>query len=262
MINNEIIKYYKDISFIPAKTSARFVTVIITHGNNKPYHIEHFLRHNEDTDVYVIADNRSLLSNELTYVPGSRTEHCLGKTSIIILLRNWWTINRPTIKVDKILSMEFDVLANIKITDDMFTDGVRTSTSFNYFKDILFPPEKTWAGAPWWWGIDGDAMSPELKGSAVETFTNILWFKASALDILALPEWYNLIFNTNIICEASIPTILNYCKVPLYNWNESLGYVRCHCNPISLDTELSVIEKIKSNYPGIYHPVKEYILYK
>jgi hypothetical protein len=85
--------------------------------------------------------------------------------------------------------------------------------------------------------------------------TCVLWFNAEALDKLILPEW-SKIWETDIICEISLPTILKYYNVPLYDWSDALGFLRCHCMEISSKSELDVINKIKTNQQGIYHPIK------
>lgn len=244
--------YYKEVGFIPAKNFARFATVIITCREQPVYHIDNYIEYNDDTDVYIIADNRDS-------IPGI-ADCWKWKTGVYTLLREWWRHNKNKINHNnKIFYMEYDVLVkNTKITDEMFTDGMRTSRDFSYYNITNGngpDPSISWENEPWWWGVDGDKLSYELKKVAAATITSMFWFSANALDKLLLTEWLE-ICKQDIICEITIPTILNYYNVPLYNWDDSLGFMRCHNLPITAETELNVIERIKSKQSGIYHPVR------
>jgi len=240
------LKYYKLINFIPAKKEARFITLVSTYGGRVPCHIKSYIEYNDDTDIYIITDNRASIEGV--------HDGWKWKTADFTMIREWWRFNRDKVKLDKIFYMEWDVLANIKITDDMFTDGVRTSDTFNIYKGI--PPEQSWKDEVWWWGIDGDKLPIELKRVATSGWTFILWFSAAALDKLILLEW-SKVWESDIICEMSLPTILKYNNVPMYDWSNNLGFMRAHSIEISSETEIDVIKRIKSNQPGIYHPVKE-----
>jgi hypothetical protein len=242
---NTELQYYKQVDFIPAKSAARFITLVSIYGDKIPCHIKSFIEYNDDTDIYIITCNRASIEGV--------DDGWKWKTADYTMIREWWRFNRDKVKLDKLFYMEWDVLANIKITDDMFTDGVRTSTTFQEYKET--PPEQSWKDVPWWWGEDGDKLPVELKRAATSSMTCMLWLNADALDKLILPEW-SKIWETDIICEMSLPTILRYYNVPLYDWSNTLGFMRCHCIEISPETELDVIDKIKTKQPGIYHPVK------
>ena len=154
--------------------------------------------------------------------------------------------------------MEYDVLVKTKITDQMFTDGMRAARSiwfYNISKGNGPDPSVSWKSQDWWWGIDGDKLPYELKKVAAGIMTSMFWFSAEALDKLILPEWSS-IWERDIICEISISTILNYYNVPLYDWDDTLCFMRCHCIPIDEVLEVDVIKRIKSDLPGIYHPIK------
>ena len=157
-------------------------------------------------------------------------------------------------RTNKLLYMEYDVLVTTKITDSMFTDGVRTSSTFNRFTDI--PPEESWKEAGWWWSVDGDKLPFNLKRVATATIHTIMWFSFESLTYLILPEWDD-VFSEDIISEIRLPTILNYHKVPLYDWDANITYMRNWASFITTKEEPEVVERIRNTEPGIYHPVKE-----
>jgi hypothetical protein len=239
-INLPIENVYEQVNYIPAKTTPRFTTVIFIHPGVDAIHLQHFINHNKDTDVYIISDKRDEKYNRL------RWKNC------DVLLREWWLKTREKIKTNKVLAMEYDVLVTTKITDKMFTDGVRMIDSIGYFKDI--PPEDSWNKADWWWGVDGDKLPLELKRSAAGSPVTIMWFDTSALDFLILKKW-DSVFSDDIICEIRIPSILNYHHVPLYGWDIHDVFLRNSNVDISQDEEAG--RRIKNNLmPGIYHPVR------
>jgi hypothetical protein len=239
-----ITNVYKDIQYIPAKGASRYTTLITTYSDVEAYHLEHFLRHNTDTDIYIISDIRP-------DVPGIWGGYKWKNNDV--LLREWWCRNRIKIKTNRLLYMEYDVLITTKITDSMFVDGVRTSTNFSHFKDIA--PEDPWDKAGWWWGCDGSKLPYILKKVATATIPSIMWFNSKALDCLVLPEWDD-VFCEDIISEIRLATILNYHNISLYDWDTSIAFMRNCAQPITFEKESDVIFKIKNFEPGIYHPVK------
>jgi hypothetical protein len=174
-------------------------------------------------------------------------------------LREWWYKNKETIKTTKLLVMEYDVIVTTKITDDMFTDGVRALEKFYYFNTPEQPlkPTDSWKTAEWWWGFDGDKLPLELKEVACKiTPLSIVWYNTKALDFLILKRWDD-VFRSDILCEIRIPTILNFHKVPLHDWDVNCDiFTRNSSTSISEESESDVLQKIKNYEPGIYHPVK------
>jgi hypothetical protein len=242
-----ISNVYKDVRYIPAKKELRYITLITKYDSVDTYHLEEYLKHNDDTDVYIITDSRKW------EVPGVWNNY--GWKNNDVLLREWWSKNCEKIACSKLLYLEHDVLITTKITDEMFTDGVRTSTMF-YINGVDVPPEETWANVPWWWSSDGDKLPLRLKQTPASTMPTILFFHTSVLDLLILPEWDD-VYSEDIISEIRLPTLFNYYKIPMYNWDPNIGYMRNTCLPIDIQTEDPIIlKKIKNLEPGFYHPIK------
>lgn len=249
-INLPIEDVYRDVRYIPAKTTPRFTTLITIHPGISAFHLEIFLQHNTDTDVYIISDNRPSIPNICERYKWKNCD---------ILLREWWYKNKERVKTTKLLFMEYDVLVTTKITDNMFTDGVRALEKFYFFNtpERTLKPTDSWKTAEWWWGVDGDKLPLELKQAASNTLLSIMWYNTNALDFLILERW-NDVFRSDITCEIRLPTILNFHKVPLYDWDEGCGVFTRNSNiPISEESEPDVLQKIKNYEPGIYHPVRE-----
>lgn len=238
---------YKDVKYIPAKGELRYITLITKYDSVDTYHLDEYLKHNDDTDIYIITDSRKW------DVPGVWNN--FGWKNNDVLLRDWWSKNREQITCTKLLYIEHDVLITTKITDEMFTDGVRTSTMF-YKDGINASPEESWSNVGWWWSSDGDKLPLKLKQTPASTIPTILFFHTSVLDLLILPEWDD-VYREDIISEIRLPTLFYYYKLPMYNWDPNIGYMRNTCLPIDINTEDPVVlNKIKNLEPGIYHPIK------
>lgn len=237
-----ITDVYRDVIFIPARVAPRFTTLITIHPGVSAYHLNELIAHNNDADVYVISDTRASMEGRCDSFKWKNCD---------VLLREWWINNREKIKTEKILVMEYDVLVTTKITDSMFTDGVRVLGNFDLFTG--FDPNVSWHDAPWWWSKDGDKLSVELKSSAASCPVTTLFYNRYALDFLILKTW-DEVFSKDIICEIRLPTILNFHKVPLYKWDVNDGFKRN--NNLDIAPEEEAFERIKNNQPGIYHPVK------
>jgi hypothetical protein len=240
---------YTDVCFIPAKTTPRFSALITIHTGVSAIHLESFIEHNEDADVYVISDNRPSTEQHIRYTNWKTCD---------TLLREWWKDNGKKRKIKKLLFMEYDVLITTKITDDMFTDGLRI-THHQYFKDDQpgYDVEDSWQYTEgwYWYRVDGDRFPLRLKKTAGYGMVSIAWYDASALDFLIRAEWDD-IFKRDILCEMRIITILNYHKVPLYNWDINHTFIRNSAALINIEYEPEVVNRIKNLEPGIYHPVK------
>lgn len=242
-----IVNVFKDIKFIPSKKEARFITLFTMYDKVEVYHLEEFIKHNDDTDIYIISDCRQWEA------PGTWNNYGINNNDI--LLREWWQKNKDRIHLKKLLYVEYDVLITTKITDEMFTDGVRTSTMF-YIDGVNVPPEESWVNVPWWWGQHGDRLPLKLKKTPASSMPTILFFDTSVLDLIILPEW-DEVFSEDIISEIRLPTLFNYYKVPMHDWDPAIGYSRVTCLPIDIKTEdPDVIKKIKRLDPGFYHPIK------
>lgn len=241
-----ITNTYKDVRYIPCTEKLRFVTVIAVHNEVDTYHLDIFLEYNTDTDVYIISDNRPNL-------PGVDPAY-KWKTNDVIL-RNWWQENKLNIKVDKVFYMEYDVLVLTKITDDMFSSGVRSAVPFLLYTELA--PDEQWEGkASWWWREDGDKIPFKLKQKACSNMPSCIWANTSALDCLIDLEWDST-YQENIVADIRFSTILNYCNVLLEDWVDNSLYIKVSCHMADID--LDVINKIKARVPGIYHPVKKRI---
>lgn len=242
-----ITEVYKEVQYIPAKKHPRFTTLITIHSGVSAYHLDCFLKYNDDTDVFVIYDIRP-------YIEEMRASHDYRWKNCDVPLREWWQKNSARVRSNKVLYMEYDVFVTTKITDDMFVEGVRTPSRFNIFTDI--PPEQSWSNAPWWWSSDGDKLPLKLKQSAASANVTMLWFSSHALDCLALCDW-DEVYSSDIIAEIRTPTILNYHNLALCNWDKSLGFVRSTEQHIKIEHEPDIVERIRNTEPGIYHPIKE-----
>ena len=242
-----ITNTYKDVKFIPSKKEAKFVTLITMYDTVEPYHLDEFLMYNDDTDVYIISDNRQWSE------PGTWNNY--GHLNNDILLREWWQKNKDKISLKKLLYVEYDVLITIKITNEMFTDGVRTADVF-HFPTMKAKPSETWSEEPWWWATHGDRLPVDLKCTPASGFATVLFLDTSVLDLIILPKWDD-VFQQDIISEIRLPTLFYYYKVPMYNWDKTLGFSRITHLPLDVKTEdPETLQKIKTSYPGFYHPIK------
>ena len=240
---------YTIINYIPAVEPVRFTTVITTHDHNATPHLEILLKNNRDTEVYIISDNRGIIDTE--------TGHPFNNSiTVDVLLRDWWKDNRVKVLTNKVLSLEYDTLLTTPVHDDMFTDGVMTTTSFNIYKGL--PPDQSWASSYWWWQYHGDKLSFELKCKAASTACFAFWINSRFLDLLIDSKWDKL-YQEIITAEIRIPTIANFYNIPLYDWNGKYGISRCSCHDPATLVEEETYHSIKSLSPGVYHPVKTHV---
>lgn len=242
-----IINTYRDVRYIPCSQDLRFVTVILVHDKVDTYHLDIFLENNPDTDVYIISDIRPEVDG-LGYWYKWKTND--------VILRNWWQVNRENIKVDKIFYMEWDVLVLIKLTDNMFSKGVRSPLPFEYPQDLS--ADESWSNAPWFWGEDGDKLPIKLKRKACNSMSVCMWIASSALDCLIAPMW-DEVYMSDIVGDIRLHTILNYNNVLLEDCKDLNIHIKISCHLAFIEDDLEIIKQIQEKVPGIYHPVKKRI---
>jgi hypothetical protein len=217
------------------------------HDKVDSYHLDIFLENNPNTDVYIISDIRPEVEGFGYWYKWKNND---------VILRNWWQLNRKKIKTDNIFYMEYDVLVLIKITDIMFSKGVRSIEPFQFYTELSH--KESWTNAPWFWGEDGDKLPAKLKEKACNTMSVCMWINSSALDCIIDMEW-DEIYMKDIVADIRLATILNYNNILLEdcsNININL-HISCHLKDI--EDNLEVIKQIKNKFPGIYHPVKRLI---
>lgn len=245
--NLPIKDVFNDVRFIPATKESRFTTLFTMYTGVDVYHLEEFLKHNDDTDVYIISDSRKW------EVPNVWNE--FGWKNNDVLLRDWWSKNRDKITCKKLLYIEHDVLVTTKITDEMFNEGVRTADVF-HLPVMTATPEESWSNEPWWWSQHGDRLPLKLKRVPASGFATVLFFNTDVLELIISPEW-DEVFQQDIISEIRLPTLFNYYKVQMENWDPNLGFSRILHTPLSVATEDPfILNKIKNLEPGFYHPIK------
>jgi hypothetical protein len=242
---------YTIVRYIPAVDPVRFTTVITTHSNNNTPHLEILLKNNRDTEVYILSDNRDIIGI------GADTK-CLFHNAITVdvLLRDWWRDNKNKVLTKKILLLEYDVLLTIPVHDDMFTDGIMTTTRFGAYNEL--PPEQSWESGTWWWQYHGDKLPYELKCKATQTFCVALWLNSQFLDLLISSEWDQL-YQEIIVNEIRIPTIANFYNIPLYNWDNKYGISQTSCQDPTMLVDEEKYSNIKNLVPGVYHQVKTHV---
>lgn len=240
---------YKILNYIPAADTVRFTTLITTHSLNSTPHLEYFLTKNKDTEIYIISDNRDIIDTET----GCAFYNAI---TVDVLLRDWWKENRQKVLTNKILLLEYDVLLTISVHDDMFTDGIMTTTRFGTYKEI--PPDQSWKTGYWWWQHHGDKLSYDLKCKAAETFCVALWINSLFLDLLIDSRW-DQIYKEIIVSEIRLPTIANFYNIPLYNWDNKFGKSQTSCHDTSTLVDEEKYFNIKNLVPGVYHPVKTHV---
>lgn len=242
-----ITNTYKNERYIPCVDELRFVTIITVHDAADIRHLDIFLENNPNTDVYIISDNRP----DIPDVCGSYK----WKNNDVVL-RNWWQVNREKIKVNKIFYMEWDVLVLIKLTDNMFSTGVRSSQPFEYPQGLS--ADESWANAYWFWGEDGDKLPKKLKQKACNSMSVCMWIDSAALDYLIDPIW-DEVYMSDIVADIRLHTILNYNNVLLEDCKDLNINIKISCHLAFIEDDLEIIKQIQEKVPGIYHPVKKRI---
>ena len=213
---------YKVVSVILSKDESKFTTVILKHGTAECIHLDTFLRYNDDTDIYIIEDVRSNLLDIDQYL-------CWKSADTI--LRNWWIDNNIKIKHDNILFLEYDVLINMKIKEQMFSNGVRSTFGYYYLQQkennesFLIDPN-------WHWNFEISKIPLKLKSSTATSQFSASFFSRKSLDYVARPGW-NSFYKMDILSDIRTTTILNYGNITLNEWEDDLGYILIDHLPIS-----------------------------
>ena len=137
----------------------------------------------------------------------------------------------------------------------MFISGVRSTFGYYYLQQrenkesFLIDPN-------WYWNFEISKIPLKLKSSTTTCQFSVSFFSRKSLDYVAKPGW-NSVYKMDILSDIRLATILNYGNVNLQGWNDDLGYILIDHLPISKERHPVVIERLKGNEPGIYHPVKQ-----
>lgn len=146
------------------------------------------------------------------------------------------------IKNENVLLVEWDAHINIKIPTIEF-DGM--------FAGRFYKPPKLLD--KWWWPeITKLPEHIQPYGAGIFPFA-VIGIKKHILLELIRPEYAD-IFNDHMFCEVRFPTLVNYLGYKIISWPKELSPANLLRGGIHTK---EILELMKSNPNGIYHPVKQ-----